>query len=135
LDGLSFACGDLFPMRRSGRVGRGILRVADQPLVIECCTPASRASFSQVVQSGQEVAAARQLRDNEVVADAITQDPEVMHGIPVFRGTRVPVQTMFEYLEGGETLEDFLAGFPTVPRSVALEALGEARRLLLARAS
>jgi uncharacterized protein (DUF433 family) len=93
------------------------------------------ARFGQVVPSGQEVAAARQLRDNEVVADAITQDPEVMHGIPVFRGTRVPVQTMFEYLEGGESLEDFLAGFPTVPRSVALEALGEARRLLLARAS
>ena len=69
------------------------------------------------------------------MADAITHDPEVMHGIPVFRGTRVPVQTMFEYLEGGETLEDFLAGFPTVPRSAALEALGEARRLLLARAS
>jgi uncharacterized protein (DUF433 family) len=88
-----------------------------------------------VTQSGQEVAAARQLRDNEVVADAITQDPQVMHGIPVFRGTRVPVLTMFEYIEGGETLEDFLAGFPTVPRSVALEALGEARRLLLARAS
>jgi uncharacterized protein (DUF433 family) len=88
-----------------------------------------------MVSSGQEVAAARQVRDNEVVADAITQDPEVMHGIPVFRGTRVPVQTMFEYIEGGETLEDFLAGFPTVPRSVALEALGEARRLLLARAS
>ena len=42
---------------------------------------------------------------------------------------------MFEYLEGGETLEDFLEGFPTVPRSVALEALGEARRLLRARAS
>ena len=89
----------------------------------------------QVVPSGSKVAVARQLRDNEVVADAITQDPEVMHGIPVFRGTRVPVQTMFEYIEGGETLEDFLAGFPTVPRSVALEALGEARRLLLARAS
>jgi uncharacterized protein (DUF433 family) len=78
---------------------------------------------------------ARPLRDNEVVADAITQDPEVMHGIPVFRGTRVPVQTMFEYLEAGESLEDFLVAFPTVPRSLALEALGEARRLLLARAS
>ncbi len=66
---------------------------------------------------------------------AITRDPEIMHGVPVFRGTRVPVQTLFEYLEGGETLEDFLAGFPTVPRALALEALEEARRLLLARAS
>jgi hypothetical protein len=73
-------------------------------------TSTVRAFSVQVVPSGQEVAAARQLRDNEVVADAITQDPEVMHGIPVFRGTRVPVQTLFEYLEGGETLEDFLEG-------------------------
>jgi len=76
-----------------------------------------------------------QLRDNEVVKDAITKDPEVMHGVPVFRGTRVPVQTLFEYLGGGETLEDFLIGFPTVPRSLALEALDGALRLLLARAS
>jgi uncharacterized protein (DUF433 family) len=55
-----------------------------------------------------------------------------MHGVPVFRGTRVPVQTLFDYLEGGETLEDFLAGFPTVPRTLALGALEEARELLLA---
>jgi uncharacterized protein (DUF433 family) len=46
----------------------------------------------------------------------------------------VPVQTLFDYLEGGETLEDFLCGFPTVPRALALEALEEAKLLLLARA-
>lgn len=68
------------------------------------------------------------------MAQAITRDPETMHGIPVFRGTRVPVQTLFEYLEGGETLEDFLEGFPTVSRSIAIEALEEAKQLLLARA-
>lgn len=56
-----------------------------------------------------------------------------MHGVPVFRGTRVPVQTLFEYLEGGDTLEDFLAGFPTVSRDLALQALEEAKQLLLAR--
>jgi uncharacterized protein (DUF433 family) len=39
---------------------------------------------------------------------------------------------MFEYLEGGDTLEDFLLGFPTVPRALALDALAEARKLLLA---
>jgi uncharacterized protein (DUF433 family) len=72
------------------------------------------------------------LRDNEDVAHAITRDPETMHGIPVFRGTRVPVKTMFDYLEGGDTLEDFLEGFPTVPRALALQALEEARQLLLA---
>jgi uncharacterized protein (DUF433 family) len=60
---------------------------------------------------------------------AITRDPDIMHGTPVFRGTRVPVQTLFDYLEGGETLEDFLEGFPTVPRELALQALREARKL------
>ena len=54
-----------------------------------------------------------------------------MHGIPVFRGTRVPVQILFDYLEGGETLEEFLNGFPTVPRGLALDALEEARISLL----
>ena len=56
-----------------------------------------------------------------------------MHGTPVFRGTRVPVQTLFEYLEGGDTLEDFLEGFPTVSRELAIQALEEAKDLLLAR--
>jgi len=67
------------------------------------------------------------------VASAITRDLETMHGAPVFRGTRVPVQTLFDYLEGGDTLEDFLEGFPTVPRALALAALEEAKQLLLAR--
>ena len=72
--------------------------------------------------------------DNKPVAQAIIKDPEIMHGVPVLRGTRVPVQTLFEYLEGGDTLEDFLEGFPTVFRTLALEALEEAKQLLLARA-
>jgi len=71
--------------------------------------------------------------DNEDVTRAVVRDPETMHGVPVFQGTRVPVQTLFEYLEGGDTLEDFLEGFPTVARALALEALEEARQLLLAR--
>jgi uncharacterized protein (DUF433 family) len=68
------------------------------------------------------------------MSQAITHDPEIMHGIPVFRGTRVPVQTLFDYLEGGDTLEDFLEGFPTVSRALAIAALEEAKQLLLARA-
>jgi uncharacterized protein (DUF433 family) len=75
------------------------------------------------------------LSDNEGVTRSITRDPETMHGVPVFRGTRVPVQTLFEYLEGGETLEDFLEGFPTVSRALVISALEEAKDLLLARAS
>jgi uncharacterized protein (DUF433 family) len=68
------------------------------------------------------------------MTEAIVRDPEIMHGTPVFRGTRVPAQTLFDYLEGGETLEDFLEGFPTVSRELALQALEEAKQLLLARA-
>jgi len=63
------------------------------------------------------------------VSHAIARDPEIMHGVPVFTGTRVPVQTLFEYLEGGDTLEDFLEGFPTVSRDAALEALEEAKQV------
>jgi len=67
------------------------------------------------------------------MGNAITRDAEVMHGTPVFRGTRVPVQTLFDYLEGGESIEDFLTGFPTVSRELAVQALEEAKQLLLAR--
>ncbi len=56
---------------------------------------------------------------------AITRDPEVMHGTPVFRGTRVPVKTLFDYLESGETLNEFLEGFPTVSRELAIQVLEE----------
>jgi uncharacterized protein (DUF433 family) len=69
----------------------------------------------------------------EPVEQAIIRDPDVMHGTPVFRGTRVPVQTLFDYLEGGDTLEDCLEGFPTVSRELAIQALEEAKHLLLAR--
>jgi uncharacterized protein (DUF433 family) len=60
---------------------------------------------------------------------AITRNPDIMHGTPVFRGTRVPVQTLFDYLKGGDTLEGFLKGFPTVSRELALQALEEAKLL------
>ena len=65
--------------------------------------------------------------------DAIVRDRDILGGTPVFRGTRVPIQAMFDYLEGGETLEDFLAGFPTVTRELAISALEEAKHLLLER--
>jgi uncharacterized protein (DUF433 family) len=73
------------------------------------------------------------LRENVYMAQAISKNPETMHGVPVFRGTRVPVQTLFDYLQGGDTLEDFLAGFPTVQRAQALQVLEEAKQLLLSR--
>ena len=63
----------------------------------------------------------------------IVKDPDILGGTPVFRGTRVPLQTLFDYLEGGETLEEFLKGFPTVSREAALAALERAKHLPLAR--
>ena len=65
--------------------------------------------------------------------NVITKNRDILGGIPVFRGTRVPIQALFDYLEGGETLEDFLQGFPTVTRESAVAALEGAKDLLLAR--
>jgi len=62
---------------------------------------------------------------------AIIRDPEIMHGTPVFKGTRVPLQNLFDYLEAGKSLEYFLEGFPTVSRSLAVQALEEAKQRLL----
>jgi uncharacterized protein (DUF433 family) len=56
---------------------------------------------------------------------------EVMGGTPVFRGTRVPVQTLIDYLEGGESIDDFLKGFPTVSREQVIGVLEEAKEKLL----
>src|SRR6266851_7599401 len=56
----------------------------------------------------------------------IVKNPDILGGTPVFRGTRVPIQALFDYLEGGDTLEDFLEGFPTVSREAAVAALEEA---------
>jgi uncharacterized protein (DUF433 family) len=63
----------------------------------------------------------------------IVQDPEIHSGEPVFRGTRVPFQTLLDYLEGGETLGEFLEQYPGVSRENAIAALEEAKALILAR--
>ena len=73
------------------------------------------------------------LSENRSMREAVTRDPEVMHGTLVFGGTRVPVKTMFDYLENGEALDDFLEGFPTVSREFAVQVLKESRELRLAR--
>jgi uncharacterized protein (DUF433 family) len=59
---------------------------------------------------------------------------EVMGGTPVFRGTRVPIQTLLDYLEGGHTLGEFLDDFPTVKREQAVALLEHAKHLLVAGA-
>ena len=58
----------------------------------------------------------------------ICRDPEVMGGTPVFCGTRVPVQTLIEYLEAGDSIDEFLEGFPSVTREQIIAFL-EKRRL------
>lgn len=64
----------------------------------------------------------------------IVKDPKILHGAPVFRGTRVPLQALFDSLEGGETLEEFLDGYPSVSREMAIAALEEAHQLLSSKA-
>ena len=66
------------------------------------------------------------------VADLVTIDPEIFGGTPVFKGTRVPVGTLFEYLEGNYSLEEFLDCFPTVSRVAAGALLACSRDALLA---
>ena len=61
----------------------------------------------------------------------ISINPDVMGGTPVFDGTRVPVQTLIDYLEGGESIDDFLDGFPTVRREQVIELLEEAKEKIL----
>ena len=73
------------------------------------------------------------LRDNRIMQESVTRDLEVTHGTPVFRRTRVPVQTLFDYLENGESLDDFLEGFPTISRDLAVQVLEESKELRLAR--
>ncbi len=64
----------------------------------------------------------------------VHSDPDVLAGTPVFLGTRVPVQTLFGYLEGGETLDEFLRQFPSVSRAQAVAVLAMAKETLLSRA-
>lgn len=61
----------------------------------------------------------------------ISVSPEIMGGTPVFAGTRVPVQTLLDYLKAGESIDDFLDGFPTVTREQVIALLEEAGKQLV----
>jgi uncharacterized protein (DUF433 family) len=65
----------------------------------------------------------------------VHSDPEIMGGEPVFAGTRVPIRNFFDYLEAGDSLDDFLEQFPTVTREQAIAALEIAREALVAVAN
>lgn len=64
----------------------------------------------------------------------IAKNPTILGGTPVFRGTRVPLQLLFDSLERGHTLQEFPEEYPTVSREMAIAALKEAQRLLSAKA-
>ena len=68
-------------------------------------------------------------------AEAVVHsDPNISGGTPVFRGTRVPVQSLFDYLEGGESLDEFVKQFPSVSKEQARAALSLARDYIVSRA-
>jgi uncharacterized protein (DUF433 family) len=62
----------------------------------------------------------------------IVRDPEILSGVPVFRGTRVPFKNLLDYLEGGYSLDEFLEQFPSVKREHAVAALEQAKDSLIA---
>lgn len=65
----------------------------------------------------------------------VCRSPDVMGGTPVFSGTRVPVQTLLDYLEAGESIDEFLAGFPSVTRQQVIEFLEAAKDSLVESAA
>ena len=64
-------------------------------------------------------------------SEIIVKDPEILGGTPVFRGTRVPFQALLDYLEGGQTISEFLDDFPSVSREAAVAALEAAKSVLV----
>ena len=62
----------------------------------------------------------------------VHSDPEIMGGTPVFTGTRVPLQNLIDYLEGGQSIEDFLDGFPSVKREQVLAVIEAGKLAILA---
>lgn len=64
----------------------------------------------------------------------VHSDPEILGGVPVFVGTRVPVQSLFDYIEGGDTLDEFVRQFPSLRREQAVAVLEIARESVMRRA-
>jgi uncharacterized protein (DUF433 family) len=66
------------------------------------------------------------------VSKVVTQDPNILGGEPVFAGTRVPVRSLFDHLEAGDSIDDFLVGFPSVQREQVITLLEESKSNALA---
>ncbi len=95
-----------------------------------------RGIFADDVQQSGTLEAGGKLVCQGTVMDAslVSKDPEVMSGVLCFTGTRVPVQNLFDYLEGRSSIEDFLDDFPAVSRQRAIAVLEAARQHLMADA-
>jgi uncharacterized protein (DUF433 family) len=85
----------------------------------------------QLVSLCAETIAGKPMKETSVVHS----DPNILGGTPVFVGTRVPVQALIDYIEGGHSLNAFLDDFPTVTRDMAIAALEQAKAHLIADAS
>lgn len=70
----------------------------------------------------------------DVSQSVVKVDPEIMSGAPCFAGTRVPIQNLIDYLEGGDSIDEFLEDFPSVSREQVIAFLEEAKESVLARA-
>ena len=75
----------------------------------------------------------KNIRPNEM-SSVVKIDPEIMSGAPCFSGTRVPIQNLIDYLEGGDSIDEFLEDFPSVAREQVISFLEEAKESVLARA-
>lgn len=64
-------------------------------------------------------------------SSVVSIDPEIMSGTPCFSGTRVPIRTLLDYVEAGDSIDEFLDGFPTVTKEQVLNYLEESNRLIL----
>jgi len=90
---------------------------------------------SHTKRTGSGILDARELEvPMSAKSPVVHSDPDILSGTPVFVGTRVPFQTLLDYLEGGDPLDEFLDDFPTVSREQAIAALEQAKEALLANA-
>ena len=73
--------------------------------------------------------------DTQAITSLVESNPNILSGMPVFAGTRVPVKNLFDYLEGGDDLDEFLDDFPTVDRTRAIAVLEMCKQILEAEAT
>lgn len=126
------AVADIFPgslhIRLMGQGGAADAIVWDLARQHECLVVRNR----EPRHATKQVALYSEVQERMPNTDPVVHsDPDILSGAPVFVGTRVPVQSLFDYLEGGDTLDEFLRQFPSVRRDQAIAALELARDSVL----